>query len=82
MEKTLWELAQEWPHENEPITNFIEGRVSREVVHLPSCHRCQLEQWARQKAKEYGDSFEIAEEGLFIPLHRIESDLGVPEEKP
>ncbi|MDE2098385.1 MAG: hypothetical protein KGL39_14115 [Patescibacteria group bacterium] len=74
--QTLWELAQEWTHEYEPVTNFIEGKVSRGVAHLPACHRCRLEAWAREMDKNWravgicntcGGPSDIAKNYLGVP---------------
>jgi len=66
---TLWELAQSWEHQHW----MYKGT---QVTH--SCHRCQLEQWAREKAKELTKYENEGHDscGLMSAI----SSLGVPEE--
>lgn len=68
---TLWELAQSWEHDNT-------GTVF-EPLHAPEiCRRCQIEQWARERAKHHRA---LRDQGPSPAAHAIFlADLGVPEE--
>ena len=72
---TLWELAQGWQHEYR-----AESSASAFHHDPDACRRCQVEQWAREKAKEWNQRARVVmtEEGAraFICV----GDLGVPEE--
>lgn len=71
---TLWELAQSWQHEGHGWT-ILDGSGNDKT---PPCRRCQLEQWAREKAKEWPfldcvDRYRV--EPHYLPFV---ADLGVP----
>jgi len=71
MAETLWQIIEKWPHE-------FHGENSS-VKRPDMCPHCQIEAWARKKAKEYrrlsanflGDT----------ACGRVIEDLGVPEGK-
>lgn len=80
---TLWQLAQSWGHSGHGWT-ILDGRGNDKT---PPCHRCQLEQWAREKAKFWDDKI-IAAQEMYPPAESnliegvVESmidELGVPK---
>ena len=80
---TLSELAQSWKHENHGLTMLDANGNDK----TPPCRRCQLEKWAKEKAKEWGEvdsypfSVSVAKDICVDFSDEIKKMLGVPEEE-
>lgn len=77
---TLWELAKDF--RLEASTSKIFGDTGDAAAEAYEEAAEKLEQWAREKAKEYSECAESFDSGILgIEKHRVLADLGVPEDK-